>query len=184
MTIYWVRAESDQPLEVMAAVERALVANDTNTPPLPATAARDLFAGDTYLAENLDLARSTWSVDTQRIAESRLPLVGAILNRAQGLARRATAWYGRPQWQQVTTFHGAVVRVIDSLMAHQQRLHGRVQALENLYLLTHIESIEQQLAALRRERVELLERIEALEKAEGRRDRRRETGDGRRETRI
>ena len=168
MSIYWVRAESDEPLEVMAAVEQALVAGDTSMPPpSPAHATHDLFAGDTYLAENIDLARATWSVDTLSIAEARVPVVGTLLNRAQGLARRATAWYGRPQWQQVTTFHGAVVRVIDSLMAYQQRLHGRVQALENLYLLTHIESIEQQLAALRRERVELLERIEALEKDEG-----------------
>ena len=167
MSIYWVRADSDEPLEVIAAVERALVADDTSTPPPPVHAAHDPFAGDTYLAENLDLARATWSVDSQRITDSHLPLVGALLNRAQGLARRATAWYTRPQWNQATIFHGAVVRVIDSLMAHQQRLHGRVQALENLYLLTHIESIEQQLAALRRERMELLERIKALETAKG-----------------
>ena len=166
MSIYWVRAESDEPLEVMATVKQALVAGDTSAPPtLPAHATHDLFADDTYLAENLDLARATWSVDIQRTAEARVPVVGAILNRAQGLARRATAWYGQSQWQQATTFHGAIVRVIDSLMAHQQRLHRRVQALENLYLLNHIDSIEQQLAALRRERVELLERIEALEKA-------------------
>ena len=64
MTIYWVHSDSDDALTLMAAVERALETGDTGTPPPPGVAASPATSGnptDTYLHDNMAIARAVWS---------------------------------------------------------------------------------------------------------------------------
>jgi hypothetical protein len=163
MTIYWVRPNGDSVDQALAAVERALAADDRGVappaPPVPAGQAESAA----YLAENLQLARETWAVDQGRIVYSRLPVLGALFNGAQQLLRRASWWYTQPQWEQASRFHGALLRAAEALVERQRRADERLDAIERVQLLTQIQSLEQQLSDLRRERRELAERVAVLE---------------------
>jgi len=155
MTIYWVRAESENALSAVDAVERALVEGDTGEPPVaprPTGPARGEL--EPYLQENLALLHTTWSVDPNQILWSQRPGLAAALDRFQGLARRVTLWYTLPQWLQANEFHGAVVRVIDSLLNRQR---------QDRELAERVPAIERRLDVMRMEQRQLRRRIAMLE---------------------
>jgi hypothetical protein len=154
MTIYWVNSPTDSALDAMEAVERALEAGDTGLAPRAAATEPeplDLTAGDSYLAENLELLHASWSVDPNQIVMSNRPYLGWAINRFQGLLRKATWWYTQPQLAQIVAFHAASVRVTDSLLEQQRQLRQRVQALENPHTVDRLQAIEEQIRGLRAE---------------------------------
>ncbi len=166
MTIYWVNTDSDNALDLMTAVERALESGATGTPPPPGMSsapATPTDSGDAYLAENMALARATWTVDPHRIVVSSRPGVAAAINAFQRLARRATWWYALPQWLQISEFHGAVVRALDALAEKERLLGIRVREIEQMRLPAHLFALQQQVAALRAERDLLARRVAELE---------------------
>ncbi|MCS6840965.1 MAG: hypothetical protein RMJ54_16070 [Roseiflexaceae bacterium] len=165
MAIYWVNSDSDDALTLMAAVERALETGDVGTPPAPGASSPATPAGstDTYLHDNLALARAIWSVDPHRIVQSNRPGLAAAINAFQRLVRRATWWYTLPQWLQISEFHGAVVRVLDALTEKERRLDMRIRDVEQMRLQAHLFALQQQIAVLRAECAELERRVASLE---------------------
>jgi hypothetical protein len=167
MTIYWIRADNDNALATMAAVERALNGDQdaTTDENVMASMQSDPTAGDTYLADNLALARAAWAVDPHRIVASQRPGLAKALNGFQHLVRRATWWYSLPQWLQITEFQGSVVRIVDSLLEHQRRLNERLNrgVIEDACLLGHIRALEDRVRALDDERQALRRRVTDLE---------------------
>jgi hypothetical protein len=122
---------------------------------------------DPYLTESLSVAHATWAIDQQAIVVSSRPGLAAAINAFQGLFRRLTWWHTLPQWQQATTFHGAIVRVIDVLLDRQRLLGIRIGQLESANTRAHIFALEQQIQALRDEQRELRRRVAELERAAG-----------------
>lgn len=165
MAIYWVNSDSDNALTLMTAVERALETGDTGTPPAPGAGSPAAPADptDTYLHDNLAIARAIWSVDPHRIVQSNRPGLAAAINAFQRLVRRATWWYSLPQWLQISEFHGAVVRALDALTEKERRLDMRLRDIEQMRLQAHLFALQQQIAVLRAERTALEQRIAALE---------------------
>ncbi|MCL6543487.1 MAG: hypothetical protein K6T87_23350, partial [Roseiflexus sp.] len=166
MTIYWVNVDTQDALTLMAAVERALETGDTGTPPLPGVAASPAASvnpTDTYLHDNMAIARAVWSVDPHRIVLSSRPGLAAAINAFQRLVRRATWWYTLPQWLQISEFHGAVVRALDALIEKERRLDMRVRDIEQMRLQAHLFALQQQIAVLRARNAELESRVAALE---------------------
>jgi len=166
MTIYWVNVDTQDALTLMAAVERALETGDTGTPPPPGVAASPAASvnpTDTYLHDNMAIARAVWSVDPHRIVLSSRPGLAAAINAFQRLVRRATWWYTLPQWLQISEFHGAVVRALDALIEKERRLDMRVRDIEQMRLQAHLFALQQQIAVLRARNAELESRVAALE---------------------
>ncbi len=166
MTIYWVNVDTQDALTLMAAVERALETGDTGTPPPPGVAASPAASvnpTDTYLHNNMAIARAVWSVDPHRIVLSSRPGLAAAINAFQRLVRRATWWYTLPQWLQISEFHGAVVRALDALIEKERRLDMRVRDIEQMRLQAHLFALQQQIAVLRARNAELESRVAALE---------------------
>ncbi len=152
MTIYWVNVDTQDALTLMVAVERALETGDTGTPPPPGVAASPAASvnpTDTYLHDNMAIARAVWSVDPHRIVLSSRPGLAAAINAFQRLVRRATWWYALPQWLQISEFHGAVVRTLDALIEKERRLDMRVRDIEQMRLQAHLFTLQQQIAVLR-----------------------------------
>jgi hypothetical protein len=165
MTIHWITTESDDVFAALEAVERAVTAGDHGVaPPAPAASGSNAEY-DSYLAESLGAAHATWAIDQQAIVVSSRPGLAAAINAFQRLFRRLTWWHTLPQWQQATTFHGAVVRVIDVLLDRQRLLGIRIGQLESANTKAHIFALEQQIQALRDEQRELRRRIAELEQA-------------------
>jgi hypothetical protein len=166
MTIYWVNVDTQDALTLMVAVERALETGDTGTPPPPGVAASPAASvnpTDTYLHDNMAIARAVWSVDPHRIVLSSRPGLAAAINAFQRLVRRATWWYALPQWLQISEFHGAVVRTLDALIEKERRLDMRVRDIEQMRLQAHLFALQQQIAVLRARSAELESRVAALE---------------------
>jgi len=166
MTIYWVNVDTQDALTLMVAVERALETGDTGTPPPPGVAASPAASvnpTDTYLHDNMAIARAVWSVDPHRIVLSSRPGLAAAINAFQRLVRRATWWYALPQWLQISEFHGAVVRTLDALIEKERRLDMRVRDIEQMRLQAHLFALQQQIAVLRARNAELESRVAALE---------------------
>ena len=166
MTIYWVNVDTQDALTLMAAVERALETGDTGTPPPPGVAASPAASvnpTDTYLHDNMAIARAVWSVDPHRIVLSSRPGLAAAINAFQRLVRRATWWYTLPQWLQISEFHGAVVRALDALIEKERRLDIRMRDIEQMRLQAHLFALQQQIAVLRARNAELESRVAALE---------------------
>lgn len=161
MTIYWVKTDSTDALDALAAVEQALAQGDTGTP--PATKQITTDDPDRYLTENIALAHATWPVDPHEIVNSNRLLLAHAINLFQRLVKKLTWWYALPQWQQVSQFHGAAVRVIDVLVERQRLLSIRLNALESTHLPMHVYALEQQIQALRSEQRELRRRVAELE---------------------
>lgn len=162
MAVYWVRADSNNALDAMAAVERALQGDPSAlaTPPGSEPSSSD---GDGYLRGNLALAQRTWSTDPHQIVVSQRPYVAWAINRFQRAVRKATWWYLLPQWLQLNEFHGAVVRVLEVLAAQQRQLFERVSAIESAQRAQQIQLLEQQIQILRGEQDRLQRRILELE---------------------
>jgi hypothetical protein len=166
MTIYWVNVDTQDALTLMVAVERALETGDTGTPPPPGVAASPAASvnpTDTYLHDNMAIARAVWSVDPHRIVLSNRPGLAAAINAFQRLVRRATWWYTLPQWLQISEFHGAVVRALDALIEKERRLDIRMRDIEQMRLQAHLFALQQQIAVLRARNAELESRVAALE---------------------
>jgi hypothetical protein len=166
MTVYWIRTENDSALSAMAAVEQALMEGDTGSPaaativqaPEPACEAEI----DPYLAENLATLHTRWPVDPHQIVVSSRPGLARAINVFQQLVHRATWWYNLPQWQQISEFHAASVRVIDSLMERQRQL--RELALQwGMTPIGRTQALEEQIHLLRMEQLALQNRIAELE---------------------
>jgi hypothetical protein len=161
MSIYWIQTESDDVFAALDAVEAALTQGKIGTPPpaLPAPVGE----ADPYLLESVASAHQTWAVDQSAIVMSSISGIGTLINRFQRVVRRATWWQQSPQWQQVNTFHAAVVRIIDVVL-DRQRLHTiRLGQLESANTAAHIFALEQQIQALRDEQRLLRRRISQLE---------------------
>jgi hypothetical protein len=162
MTIYWVRTEDESALGAIDAVDRAIAAGDIGA--APAVIAPVALAGaniDDYLAEYLDLVHAAWSVDPNQIMELHRPGLSVAANVFQRLVRRATWWYTLPQWLQANQFHGAVVRLLDSLLNRQRQDRARLVELEAL--AGRVAILERRLDVSRIERAQLRRRIAELE---------------------
>jgi hypothetical protein len=161
MTIYWVNSETTSAADALAAIERALAAGDTGTP--PAAARPESERADPFLAENLAYIHSSWAIDPHTIVISSRPVLARGINAFQRIVQRATWWRSQLQWQQVSAFHGALVRLIDVLLDRQRLLRIRIADLERAHVPAHVYALEQQLQALRSEQRELRRRIAELE---------------------
>jgi hypothetical protein len=162
MTIYWIKTESDDVFAALAAVEQALASDNVGQPlSTTAPAASDT---DSYLTDNLAAARSAWAVDPHAIVVSSRPGLAPAINLFQQLVRRLTWWQTLPQWQQISSFHGALVRIIDVLLDRQRLLGVRVNQLESLNAPAHLFALEQQIQALRDEQRLLRRQIAELER--------------------
>jgi hypothetical protein len=164
MTVYWVRTESKSAFAALEAVERALAENDTGTPAkaLGAAETLDSAAGDPYLRENLERMAATWAIDPHQIVVSRRPGLAAAINGFQRLLRRGSWWYTLPQWQQISEFHGALMRVTESLLEHQRRLRDQITS-GALTPTGRTQALEEQVQMLRMEQLALQNRVAELE---------------------
>jgi hypothetical protein len=161
MSIVWFHTESNNVRDVVEQAAHAL--RTANEPQAEAAAPDPLAQHDPYLAENVQRMHAEWSVDPWRVVGSSATLPGKLWNLGQRTARRLTWWYTLPQWQQISEFHGATVRVTDTLVAHlldmKAQMHTvanvhseqRLRALEDQLRATqkHVEELEAQLAAYR-----------------------------------
>jgi hypothetical protein len=118
---------------------------------------------DPYLAENIVAAHQSWDIDPNAIVVSRRPLLAWAINRFQRLVRRGTWWYAAPQWERANTFHGAVLRVLSSLIKNQHWLGQRLEDVVGGHVLARTALIEQQILALRAEQEALAARVAQLE---------------------
>jgi hypothetical protein len=162
MTIYWIQTQSDDVFAALEEVERALAEGATGQPPAFASAPAD---ADPYLAENLAAAHATWAIDPHAIVTSTRKGLAGPINLFQRVARRLSWWQTLPQWQQASSFHGALVRLVDVLLDRQRLLGIRIGQLEAANLPAHMFALEQQIQALRDEQRELRRRIAELERA-------------------
>ena len=160
MTIYWIKTESTQALDTLSAVEAALESGDRGRPPSQANPVEEQ---DAYLVENLAHAHERWSIDQQAIVVSQHPRLAAGINGFQYLLRRMAWWHTAPQWQQISAWNAAIVRIIDVLLDRQRLLGIRIANLERTNMAMHVYALEQQIQALRDEQRELRRRIAELE---------------------
>ncbi len=164
MSIHWIQTDSDDVFAALDAVDQAVTHGDQGSAPhIPVTLSND---SDPYLIESLAVVHQSWAIDQNVIIMStRLGFAG-IINLFQRIVRRLTWWQSMPQWLQVNSFHGALVRVVDVLL-DRQRLHSiRIGQLESANTNAHIFALEQQIQALRDEQRELRKRLAELERAE------------------
>jgi BMFP domain-containing protein YqiC len=161
MSITWFRTESNDVFEVVESAAQAMTGAQSEPSAEPQQAAPPLH--DAYLVENVHLLHNTWSVDPWRVAASGTSLAGRAAHLAQRAVRRLTWWYTLPQWQQVSEFHGAAVRVTDTLIARVAELQAQLAAIEQRHGEQRLQAVERQLIEARQERQELLKRISALE---------------------
>jgi hypothetical protein len=164
MSIYWIQTDSDDVFAALDRVEQAVTHGDQgNAPHVPVATSHDT---DPYLIESLAVVHQSWAVDQNAIIMSTRTGFAGVINLFQRFVRRLTWWQSMPQWLQVNSFHGALVRVIDVLL-DRQRLHSiRIDQLESANTGAHIFALEQQIQALRDEQRELRKRLAELEKAD------------------
>lgn len=153
MSIYWVQFQGDSAAEAMKAIAEALRQDEHGAAPeqavMPAATTSSPLPsdGDDYLQTNLEAMRRLWSIDPLR---AELPADRRFLSRLrvhlQHTIRRVTRWYFLLPWLQTNEFHGAVTRVIESLLARQQLLQRELD--EYRYRL---QAAEQQVQLLRNE---------------------------------
>lgn len=115
MDVYWILAEGDDAFHALDAVSRQLREGDR---------------GDSALAEALRVLRFDAWIDNNEIVESKRPFFGRALTAFRYLLVKAFWWYGLPQWGQVTRYQHATSRVLDVVLAEQQKLRERIAALE------------------------------------------------------
>jgi hypothetical protein len=163
--IYWINPDTDDALELMATVERALANDDHGRPPADTDSPEpaDDPQLERYLAENMEALRANRVIDQGRILEAQRGRLAALLHGFQHLVRRATWWYNAPQWNQLTEFHAALVRALDALNARDRQLGDRARAREQA-LRTEIIALDLQIRALRYENRELERRVRELER--------------------
>lgn len=164
MSIYWIRTDSDNALAIMETVEQALAHGDHGQAPEPnAPRTDDDQQRENALREDLNTARSTWAINQQQIVESRRGRLAYVLHGFQQLVRRATWWYTAPQWDQATTFHAALVRIVEALHERDRQQSARQREHEQA-LRTEIVALELQVRTLRYEQRTLERRVAELER--------------------
>jgi hypothetical protein len=79
-----------------------------------------------------------------------------VFSLGQRAARRIAWWYALPQWQQISEFQGATVRVTDTLVAHLLDMKAQMNTAANVHSEQRLRALEDELRAAQK-------RIEALE---------------------
>jgi hypothetical protein len=145
MSIVWFHTESNDVLEVVEHAAHTLhtASNPQTEPAMP----DPLTLHDPYLADNVQRMHADWSVDPWRIVASGATLPGKLFTFGQRAMRRLTWWYALPQWQQISEFQGATVRVTDTLVAHLLDLKAQVNAAANVHSEQRLRALEDQLRA-------------------------------------
>ena len=161
MTIYWIKTASSQAFDTLTALETALERGDRGTPPAQANPVEEQ---DAYLVENVAHAHERWSIDQQAIVISQHPRLARGIHGFQHMVRRMAWWHTAPQWQQISAWNAAIVRIIDVLLDRQRLLGLRIANLERTNMAMHVYALEQQIQALRDEQRQLRQRIAELEK--------------------
>ncbi|MBK9941670.1 MAG: hypothetical protein IPP13_08650 [Kouleothrix sp.] len=157
MAIVWVEPGEHSVFAALEAVEWAVERHEQ------AAQLDERFMGDAYLAENIGQMRASWSLDLWRVVAGSGSALGRAFELGQRAARKLTWWYGLPQLQQVSEFHGAAVRSTDAIITHLHHLTSRLQAIEGMHSEQRLRSIEGQLRAMRDEQHALTRRIAELE---------------------
>jgi hypothetical protein len=111
---------------------------------------------DPYLADNVQRMHAEWSVDPWRIVAGSATLPGKLFGLGQRAVRRLAWWYALPQWQQISEFQGATVRVTDTLVAHLLDMKAQMNTVANVHSEQRLRALEDQLRAAQK-------RIDALE---------------------
>lgn len=161
MSVVWVQTDSHDVFEVTEVGRRAM--NPAEDAPAPATPAAQVVLGDSYLTENVQCMHESWSVDPWRVSASHVPGLGRVFMAGQQAVRKLTWWYTLPQWQQVSEFHGAVVRTTDTMLARLAEVIAKIHALEAVRSEQRLQTLEEQLRDARKEHQALLRRITELE---------------------
>ncbi|WP_322816899.1 hypothetical protein [Chloroflexus sp.] len=153
MSIYWIRFQGDSAAEAMKAVADALYQGEHGVAPDAGYGEKTMSepevttSGEGYLQSNLQTLYTSWSIDPLRAeppADQRL--ISRLRVHVQHLIRRATRWYFFAPWLQANEFHGAVVRIIEVLLARQQQFQ---QQINDYHYRLH--AAEQQIHLLRNE---------------------------------
>jgi hypothetical protein len=87
---------------------------------------------------------------------SSATLPGKVFGLGQRAVRRIAWWYALPQWQQISEFQGATVRVTDTLVAHLLDMKAQMNTAANVHSEQRLRALEDELRAAQK-------RIEALE---------------------
>lgn len=161
MSVVWVNEPHQHVFDAVAAVNQTL--DGTGTAPGSATPSEDVCMGDHYLAENVTHLRTHWSVDTAAVVAVGRGRLARIAALGQHMVRRMTWWYTQPQMIQISHFHAALVRTVDSLLLRSLRLSQRIDNLEAIHSSTRLRTAEEEIRALREEQSQLRERIADLE---------------------
>jgi hypothetical protein len=154
MSIVWFHTESNNVHEVVEQAAHALHA--ANDPQIEATSPDPLALHDPYLAEQVQRMHAEWSVDPWRIVAHSATLPGRVFSLGQRVARRLTWWYTLPQWQQISEFQGATVRVTDTLVAHLLDMKAQMNTVADVHSEQRLRALEDQLRAAQK-RIEELE---------------------------
>jgi hypothetical protein len=154
MSITWFHTESNNVRDVVEQAAHAL--HTANEPQAEDTTPDPLALHDPYLAENVQRMRAEWSVDPWRVVASGDTLPGKLFRLGQRATRRLSWWYALPQWQQISEFQGATVRVTDTLVAHLLAMKAQMNTVANVHSEQRLRALEDQLRAAQK-------RIDALE---------------------
>jgi hypothetical protein len=100
--------------------------------------------------------RAEWSVNPWRVVASGATLPGKLFTFGQRAVRRLTWWYALPQWQQISEFQGATVRVTDTLVAHLLDIKAQMHTVANVHSEQRLRALEDQLRAAQK-RIDELE---------------------------
>ncbi len=155
MTLVWVSTASHDVREVIEhAAHKLAAAQDPYAEPV--TALDPLMELDPYLAEQVQVMHHEWSVNPWRITPPSSSVVGQLFGTGQHIIRKLTWWYNLPQWQQISTFHGATVRTTDTLIAHLLAIKAQINQIASAHADQRLHDLEQQMRAAQ-------QRLDALE---------------------
>ncbi len=155
MTLVWVSTASHDVRDVIEHAARVLAAaQDPHTAPVADL--DPLMELDPYLAEQVQVMHREWSVNPWSITPSSSSVTGQLFGTGQRIIRKLTWWYNFPQWQQISTFHGATVRTTDTLLAHLLAIKAQLNQITTTHAEQRLHDLEQQMRAAQ-------QRLDALE---------------------
>lgn len=103
---------------------------------------------DPFFRENMLALHQGWAIDAERVTPA-----GGLRGWLGRLLHRPVSRVLSPQWEQAGAFHGAVVRVLDSmlhrLLGRMAELDARLASPEQVALARRVEQLESELADLR-----------------------------------
>lgn len=157
MSIVWVSIPNHN---VAAVISHAAAALQAASDPAAAAELGDppdpLALLDPYLAEQVAVMHREWDVNPWAISAPADSVFGWLFGVGQRAVRKLTWWYAMPQYRQISEFHGATVRVTDTLLTHLLDLKARLNMLASAPSAAHLQAVEAQLD-------DALRRIKALE---------------------